>query len=349
MDTSYYVVDSDKPDFRIMAQAADVLRQGGLVAFPTETVYGLGANGLDPRAVARIFAAKGRPADNPLILHIAERHEVDKLARKVPANAKALMEKYWPGPLTVVLARTGIVPDIVTGGLDTVAIRLPASSVARELIRLAGVPVAAPSANTSGRPSPTTAQDVMADLAGKIEVIIDAGPCGIGVESTVVDCTTPVPTLLRPGGVTLEMLMETLGEVEVDPALAGEDFAPKSPGMKYTHYAPAAPMVLFEGEAGKAAAALASEAERLLATGKRVGAVTTLETARLLASRVAAVNLGSRENAEEAAANLYSALRYFDGEKVDVILAEGLPEAGLGLAVMNRMRKAAGDNIVRCE
>ena len=349
MDTRYYIVDRDKPDFRIMAQAADVLRQGGLVAFPTETVYGLGANGLDPRAVARIFAAKGRPADNPLILHIAERHEVGKLARKVPANAKALMEKYWPGPLTVVLARTGIVPDIVTGGLDTVAIRLPASSVARELIRLAGVPVAGPSANTSGRPSPTTAQDVMADMAGKIEVIVDAGPCGIGVESTVVDCTTPVPTLLRPGGVTLEMLMETLGEVEVDPALGGEDFAPRSPGMKYTHYAPAAPMTLFEGEVDKVAAALAHEADRLLAAGKRVGAVTTLETAPLLASRVAAVSLGSRENVEEAAANLYSALRHFDTEKVDVILAEGLPEAGLGLAVMNRLRKAAGYNIVRCE
>lgn len=349
MDTKYYVIDSDKPDFRTLAQAADILRQGGLVAFPTETVYGLGANGLDPRAVGRIFAAKGRPADNPLILHIAESHEVAKLARRVPANARALMEKYWPGPLTVVLERTGIVPDIVTGGLDTVAIRLPASEVARGLIRLAGVPVAAPSANTSGRPSPTTAQDVMADLAGKIEVIIDAGPCGIGVESTVVDCTTPVPTLLRPGGVTLEMLLETLGEVEIDSALGGEDAVPRAPGMKYTHYAPAAPMTLYEGEAEKAAPALLREAERLLVAGKRVGAVVSAETAPLLPSGVVKAVYGSRHNMEEAAANLYSALRCFDGEKVDEIVAEGLSEAGLGLAVMNRLRKAAGYNIVRCE
>ncbi len=280
MNTRHYIVDRDKPDFRILDQAAAVLRQGGLVAFPTETVYGLGANGLDPRAVARIFAAKGRPADNPLILHIADGHEVNKLAARVPANAAALMAEYWPGPLTVVLARTRLVPDAVTGGLDTVAVRLPDSTVARELIRLAGVPVAAPSANTSGRPSPTTAGDVLADLDGRIDVVIDAGPCGIGVESTVVDCTTPVPTLLRPGGVTLEMLVETLGAIEVDPALGGEDLAPRAPGMKYTHYAPAAPMTLYEGGAEAMAAAIAAEAERLTAAGKRVGAVVPAETRR---------------------------------------------------------------------
>lgn len=346
MKTQYYLVDKDKPDIRILAQAADVLRQGGLVAFPTETVYGLGANGLDPRAVAGIFAAKGRPADNPLILHIADRCEVGKLASRVPANASALMEKYWPGPLTVVLARTQIVPDVVTGGLDTVAIRLPASTVARELIRLAGVPVAAPSANTSGRPSPTTAQDVASDMDGRIDVILDAGPCGIGVESTVVDCTTPVPTLLRPGGVTLEMLEETLGEVEVDPALQDEAVRPRAPGMKYTHYAPAAPMTLYEGEA--AAAAIVREAERALAAGRAVGAVVAAETAPLLPAAVVAVSYGARADAEEAAANLYSALRHFDNKPVDVILAEGLPEDGLGLAVMNRLRKAAGYRIVHC-
>ncbi len=349
MNTKHYVVDPDKPDFRMLAEAAAVLRQGGLVAFPTETVYGLGANGLDPRAVTRIFTAKGRPADNPLILHIAEPHEVNKLAAKVPANAAALMAKYWPGPLTVVLARTRVVPDVVTGGLDTVAIRLPDSTVARELISLAGVPVAAPSANTSGRPSPTTAQDVLADLAGRIEVVIDAGPCGIGVESTVVDCTTPVPTLLRPGGVTLEMLMETLGEVEVDPALGGENFVPRAPGMKYTHYAPAAPMTLYEGEAAAAAPALAAEAARLAVTGRRTGAVVTEETARLLPPETVAVTYGARGDLEAAAANLYSALRHFDAAPVDVILAEGVAEAGIGLAVMNRMRKAAGYKIVHCE
>ncbi|HWQ61228.1 MAG TPA: L-threonylcarbamoyladenylate synthase [Negativicutes bacterium] len=349
MNTKHYVVDPDKPDFRILAETAAVLRQGGLVAFPTETVYGLGANGLDPRAVTRIFAAKGRPADNPLILHIAERHEVNKLASRVPANAAALMAKYWPGPLTVVLDRTRLVPDEATGGLDTVAIRLPDSTVARELIRLAGVPVAAPSANTSGRPSPTTAQDVLADLAGRIEVVIDAGPCGIGVESTVVDCTTPVPTLLRPGGVTLEMLMETLGEVEIDPALGGENFVPRAPGMKYTHYAPAAPMTLYEGEAAAVAPVLAEEAAKLAAAGRRTGAVVTEETARLLPPETVAVVYGAQGDLEAAAANLYSALRHFDAAPVDAILAEGVAETGLGLAVMNRMRKAAGYRIIRCE
>ena len=349
MNTKHYIVDREKPDFRILDEAAAVLRQGGLVAFPTETVYGLGANGLDPGAVMRIFAAKGRPADNPLILHIAEPYEVKKLASRVPANAAALMAKYWPGPLTVVLARTRLVPDAATGGLDTVAIRLPDSPVARELIRLAGVPVAAPSANTSGRPSPTTAQDVLADMDGRIEVVVDAGPCDIGVESTVVDCTTPVPTLLRPGGVTLEMLMETLGEVEVDPALGGENFVPRAPGMKYTHYAPAAPMTLYEGEAAAVAAALADEAKRLSGAGRRTGAVVTAETARLLPPETVVAAYGALGDLEAAAANLYIALRHFDAEPVDVILAEGVDEAGLGLAVMNRMRKAAGYRIVRCE
>ena len=349
METKLYVVEKDNPDIRILAEAADVLKQGGLVAFPTETVYGLGANGLDPGAVEGIFAAKGRPSDNPLILHIAEPHEVEKLAREIPANACALMEKYWPGPLTVVVERTRAVPDAVTAGLDTVAIRLPDSLVARTLIGLAGVPLAAPSANTSGRPSPTTAQAVMDDLAGKVEIVIDAGPCGIGVESTVVDCTTPVPTLLRPGGVTLEMLMETLGEVEVDPALAHGSTVPRSPGMKYTHYAPAAPMTLFEGTTGACQARVSQAVAQALAEGRRVGAVVSAETAKSLPSSTVVAVYGSRLRPDEAAANLYNALRLFDTEAVDVIFAEGVAENGLGLAVMNRLRKAAGYHIVRCD
>ncbi|MCX7781891.1 MAG: L-threonylcarbamoyladenylate synthase, partial [Negativicutes bacterium] len=206
MHTKIVTVDPHDPAMAVLEEAAAVLRRGGLVAFPTETVYGLGANGLDPQAVAGIYRAKGRPADNPLILHIADKAAVAKLARHVPANAVRLIELFWPGPLTLVLERTNAVPDLVTGGLDTVAVRLPASPVAQLLIRLAGIPVAAPSANTSGRPSPTTAQAVAADLLGKVDMIVDAGPAAIGVESTVVDCTTPVPTLLRPGGVTLEQL-----------------------------------------------------------------------------------------------------------------------------------------------
>jgi len=347
MHTEFVSVDSVHPDIRILAQAADVLRRGGLVAFPTETVYGLGANGLDPHAVAGIFAAKGRPADNPLILHIADCREVAKLARHVPANARVLMETYWPGPLTLVLERTKAVPDAVTGGLDTVAIRLPDSVVARELIQLAGVPLAAPSANTSGRPSPTTAQDVLADLDGKIDMVIDAGSCDIGVESTVVDCTTPVPTLLRPGGITLEMLLETLGEVEVDPGIGSEDVIPRSPGMKYTHYAPAAPLILLEGEYPAKTAVLGEQIRKAQAEGKRVGAIVAAET--VLSAGVVATVYGSRNHPEEVAANLYNALRFFDNQPVDVIFAEGTDEIGLGLAVMNRLRKAAGYHIIRCE
>lgn len=345
MKTEIITVDRNRPDREILARAAAVLKRGGLVAFPTETVYGLGANGLDAAAAARIYQAKGRPSDNPLILHIADPREVDTLAVVVPANARALMDKYWPGPLTVVFRRRECVPDAVTGGLDTVAVRLPDSVVARELIALAGVAIAAPSANTSGRPSPTTAQAVAGDLGGRIDMILDAGPCDIGVESTVVDCTTPVPTLLRPGGVTLEMLKDTLGEVEIDPALGGGDFVPRAPGMKYTHYAPAAPMQLMEGPAAAMTAALLAQVQQALATGKRVGAIVSSEAAKRLPPEAKVVAYGSRQQPEAIAASLYNALRAFDAIPVDIIFAEGLPETGIGLAVMNRLRKAAGYNI----
>ncbi|MBP2651084.1 MAG: Sua5/YciO/YrdC/YwlC family protein [Firmicutes bacterium] len=347
METKVYAIDAKCPEFSSLARAAEVIKSGGLVAFPTETVYGLGANGLNPSAVAKIFKAKGRPSDNPLILHIADSFEVEKLVRLVPANARVLMEKFWPGPLTLVLKRTLAVPDEVTGGLDTVAIRLPDSLVARELIRLAGVPIAAPSANTSGRPSPTTAQAVLADLDGKISIVVDAGPCGIGVESTVVDCTTPVPTLLRPGGVTLEKLLAVLGEIELDAALNSESAVPRAPGMKYTHYAPLAPMVLYEGDESNISAAIVNAAT-IAMTSKRVGAVVSTETAALLPPKVAVAAYGSRQCPEEVAAGLYQALRAFDSNPVDVIYAEGIAEIGLGLAVMNRMRKAAGYRIVNC-
>lgn len=348
MNTKYYIIDREKPDVRLLAQAADIIKQGGLVAFPTETVYGLGANGLDRHAVARIFTAKGRPADNPLILHIADKHETAKLARRIDANARALTDKFWPGPLTVVLERTPAVPDIVAAGLDTVAVRLPDSTVARELIRLSGVPIAAPSANLSGRPSPTTGRDVLADMEGKIELVLDAGPCGIGVESTVVDCTTPVPTLLRPGGITLEMLIDVLGEVEIDPALGGGDFAPRAPGMKYRHYAPAAPMTLIEGEADSRGAAVIRETAKARAGSLKVGAVVSAELAAALPEGTITAVYGSRSRPAEIAAGLYSALRHFDTQPVDVIFAEGTAEAGLGLAIMNRLRKAAGYRIIKC-
>jgi L-threonylcarbamoyladenylate synthase len=348
MHTEYFIVDKDHPDEQIMQEAANMLKQGRLVAFPTETVYGLGANGLDSQAVARIYQAKGRPSDNPLILHISDRQELARLVAEIPANAQVLIDNYWPGPLTVVLKRSSIIPDIVSGGLDTVAVRLPGSTVACELIRLAGVPIAAPSANTSGRPSPTSAQAVLADLDGRIDAVIDTGICDIGVESTVVDCTTPVPTLLRPGGITLEMLIDTLGEVEIDPTLGGsEESIPKSPGMKYTHYAPTAPMVLFEGTYPHIADLILAEIKGALAAGKKVGAIVSAETGtRLPAAAVSAV-YGSRQEITEIAANLYTVLRSFDDNPVDIIYAEGIAEQGLGLAVMNRLRKASGYRIVK--
>jgi L-threonylcarbamoyladenylate synthase len=346
IQTQYFKVDKHQPDKAILSQAARILVSGGLVAFPTETVYGLGANGLEAQAVAKIFQAKGRPSDNPLILHIAEANEVLQLVQTIPANAWALMERYWPGPLTIVMERKSVVPDQVTGGLNTVAIRLPNSVIARELIRLTGLPIAAPSANLSGRPSPTTAQAVFADLAGRVDAVLDGGPCDIGVESTVVDCTTPVPTLLRPGGITLEMLMETLGEVEIDPALEQAQLVPKAPGMKYTHYAPAAPMTLLQGDGAAVAAALTEKVLQAVGQGKRIGAVVSAETAALLPPGVQLAIYGHRGDAGEIAVNLYNALLSFDQNKVDVIYAEGISESGLGLAVMNRLRKAAGYRIL---
>ena len=346
MKTQCLKVDKTNPEQAVLAEAARILARGGLVAFPTETVYGLGANGLDESAVTRIFQAKGRPADNPLILHIASQDDVSRLVKRIPANARVLMDTYWPGPLTIVLERQEHIPDAVTAGLGTVAVRLPDSLIARELIRLAGVPIAAPSANLSGRPSPTTADAVLADMDGKIDAIVDGGSCAIGVESTVVDCTTPVPTLLRPGGITLEMLQATLGEVELDQALSEAHAIPRSPGMKYIHYAPVSPMTLIEGEEQAAAALVIDQIRAALAAGKTVGAAVSAETAAQLPDNVTIAVYGRRGNADEAAVNLYEVLRSFDHAAVDHIYAEGLTEDGLGLAVMNRLRKAAGYRII---
>lgn len=348
MQTKYFRVDKEDPDEEVMKEAAALLKRGGLVAFPTETVYGLGANGLDSRAVASIYKAKGRPSDNPLILHIADQKELAQLVARIPANAQVLMDTYWPGPLTVVFQRSEMVPDAVSGGLNTVAVRLPSNRVARKLISLAGMPIAAPSANTSGRPSPTSAEAVLADLEGRIDGVIDGGPCIIGVESTVVDCTTPVPTLLRPGGITVEMLIETLGDIEIDPTLNGsEECIPRSPGMKYTHYAPSAPMVLFEGVHSQIEDRMLAEIKKALENGQKVGAIVSAKTARNLPENVIVAVYGERTQTAEIATNLYTVLRSFDDSPVDVIYAEGIEEDGLGLAVMNRLRKASGYQIIK--
>ncbi len=350
MHTHIWQVNPHQPDISILSRAGDILKKGGLVAFPTETVYGLGANGLDARAVNSIYQAKGRPADNPLILHIADQSAVEKLARNIPKQAYLLMEKFWPGPLTIILARTPAVPDIVTGGLNTVALRMPQSTIALELIKLAGVPIAAPSANLSGRPSPTTAQDVLADLNGKIDVIIDGGNCEIGLESTVIDCLGEKPVILRPGGITWEMLSAVLGPVLIDPALAGDSsLKPRAPGMKYRHYAPQAPMLLIEAIQPRSYELLNTEINKALAAGKKIGLLISNSAAKSIEVNSGQILLqcyGSRLQPEQLATDLYSLLRWFDSRNVDIILAEGVEEQGLGLAVMNRMRKAAGYNIL---
>ncbi|MDK2870487.1 MAG: L-threonylcarbamoyladenylate synthase [Pyrococcus sp.] len=333
----------EKLDERKLRVAARLIREGKLVAFPTETVYGLGADALNEKAVKRIFEAKGRPADNPLIVHIADFSQVYELAREVPEEAKMLAKKFWPGPLTIVLPRREIVPDVTTGGLDTVAIRMPKNEIALKLIKLSGRPIAAPSANISGKPSPTTAEHVVDDFYGKIECIIDGGETKIGVESTVIDLTEWPPVLLRPGGLPLEEIEKVIGEVRIHPAVFGKkvDVA-KSPGMKYKHYAPDAEVIVVEGPKEKVRRKIAELVEELKKKGKRVGVIGS-------ESYNADEFFYLGETVEEVARNLFKALRYMDKAKVDIVLAEGVEEKGLGLAVMNRLRKAAGYKIIKVD
>lgn len=353
MATQVIRVDRLNPDPRHIDRAADLIKSGGTVAFPTETVYGLGANGLDEAAVRRVFAAKGRPADNPLILHIASVADLPSLVLSVPAQAATLAEAFWPGPLTLVLPRAERVPALVSAGLPTVAVRMPSHPVALALIRAARLPVAAPSANLSGRPSPTTAGHVLADLDGRIDMILDGGPTAVGVESTVLDLSSPQPTLLRPGGVTVEMLTDVIGPVAIAPGAtadprAGTVVRPRSPGMKYRHYAPAAPLTLVEGEAEAVAVKIEALLAEQRAAGKRVAALVSAELAGRLARDAAAVIavLGQRRDPATMAANLFARLRELDAAGVEAIVAEGYSEAGVGLALMNRLRRAAGGRIV---
>ena len=332
-----------------LAEAAEILRNGGLVAIPTETVYGLGANALDESASKKIYEAKGRPSDNPLIAHISCMDELSALVSEIPEAGRKLAEKYWPGPLTMVFPKKEIVPYGTTGGLETVAIRMPSDPVANRLIKLAGVPVAAPSANTSGRPSPTKAEQVVEDMNGKIEMIIDSGEVGIGVESTIVDVSGKVPMLLRPGAITMEMLRETLGEVEIDPAILGPlsaDVKPKAPGMKYRHYAPQAEMTLVEGEMEHVVEFINQEAKLALEAGLKVGIICTEESRESYQCGMLKV-IGSRENEESVAHNLFAVLREFDDQKVDCIFSESFSKDRLGQAIMNRLCKAAGYHIVK--
>ncbi|WP_294550959.1 L-threonylcarbamoyladenylate synthase [uncultured Pseudoflavonifractor sp.] len=322
--------------------AAEILKRGGLLGIPTETVYGLGASGLDPEAVAHIFAAKGRPQDNPLILHVPSADWLERYCEDIPAAAYALAERFWPGPLTMILRRNPIVPDAVTAGLDTVGMRCPAHPVTRAIIAAAGVPVAAPSGNTSGRPSPTSAADMLEDMDGKIDGIVDGGPCTVGVESTIIDLTLTPPRLLRPGGVTLEQLRDALGEVDVDQAvtrLMGKDEHPRAPGMKYRHYAPKAPVTVVKGPADKTAAYIRDH------LGSKSGIICFDEFAAEFPGHQVET-MGPAADKEEQARRVFDALRYFDSTDVEEIWSQCPDDEGIGLAVSNRLNKAAGFHIV---
>ena len=324
-------------------QAAEVIKEGGLVAFPTETVYGLGADALNPEAVGKVYAAKGRPSDNPMIVHISSKDDVIKLTYEITADIQKLMDAFWPGPLTMVVPAREIIPKVTTGGLDTVAIRMPKEPIALELIRISQTPLAGPSANLSGKPSPTSYKHVAEDLDGRIDGIIAGGDCEAGIESTVVDMTEDIPAVLRPGVITAEQLSEALGKkVKIDPALlekpdifnngglleTGADFKPKSPGMKYKHYAPKAEMVIYQGDPEKVKLAMAEEKVKRNSFGQKVEVIVFDD-----------------EHPEDAAHDFFARLRACDKAGVDVILAAALREDGIGFAVMNRMFKSAGYNI----
>ena len=329
--------------------AADILQNGGLVAFPTETVYGLGGDGLREDAAKKIYTAKGRPSDNPLIIHISSLDMLKGLVTEIPEKAKALADKFWPGPLTMIFPKSDKVPFGTTGGLSTVAVRMPNHPVALALIEESGVAIAAPSANTSGRPSPTLAEHVYEDMNGKIEMILDGGKVGIGIESTIVDLTGEVPTILRPGYITKAMLEEVVGEVEIDKAILAtapdQNLVPKAPGMKYKHYAPKGDLTIFEGEENRVIAEINVRAAKKLEEGKRVGIIATKESKdRYQCGEV--VVIGSRENEGEIAGRLYEILREFDQMEVDYIFSESFVSDDLGQAIMNRLLKAAGYQVI---
>jgi L-threonylcarbamoyladenylate synthase len=346
LKTKIYELNEKDLDFHAIKEAAEVIRSSGTVVFPTETVYGLGGNALSQEAAKAIYTAKGRPSDNPLIVHISC---IDMLlyviGEPLSEKAKKLMNKFWPGPLTLIFKKSVVVPMGVTAGLDTVAIRMPDNEIALELIRQSGLPIAAPSANISGKPSPTKAEHVIGDLQGRVDVILSGSGSRVGLESTVLDLTGDVPTILRPGGVTLEELQQVIGEVQIDKGLTNKETAPKAPGMKYTHYAPDAAMTIIKGELPTVVKTIQQLAHEQIKIGKLVGILATEETEQSYHEGVI-ISMGSRSNLYTAAAAIFDALRQFDKRKVDVIYAEALSEENIGMAVMNRLKKAAGFNII---
>lgn len=349
METKVIKMNEHNIDKNIISECAIALKEGKLVVFPTETVYGLGANALDSEAVKKIFIAKGRPQDNPLIVHISEIEEIKDVTKYIPDIAYKFMTKFWPGPMTLILPKSDKIPETTSGGLDSVGIRMPSNVIARELIRQSGVPVAAPSANISGRPSPTDMERCIEDLNGKVDYILGGEKCDVGVESTVIDCTTYPPCVLRPGGITLEMLQEIDEKIYIDPAIMkkpDKEFKPKAPGMKYRHYAPKAPLKIIQGNILDTSNKINEMISDYVKENKRVGVIATDETINYY-KQGEVISIGSREDLKSIAKNLFETLRSFDDKKVDVILSEAFEEKGIGIAIMNRLKKSAGFDIIK--
>ena len=347
MDTKYLKIDNNKFEQDELTEAGEIIKAGGLVAFPTETVYGLGGDGLNPESSKRIYAAKGRPSDNPLIIHIAELKDLYTITTEVSEKALKLAESFWPGPLTMILKKSSIVPLETTGGLDTVAVRMPENRIALEFIRKSGGFVAAPSANLSGRPSPTEASHVKEDMDGRIDMIIDGGSSIIGLESTIVDLTEDVPVILRPGYISINSLSRVVGDVIYDPAIldAGSDEAPRAPGMKYRHYAPKGELSIVKGEKNKVVEYIKKQTAEALKDGERVGIIASEET-YLNYNATVVQNIGSIDDEMAIARRLYAVLRDFDLENVNRIYSEEFNTPNMGQAIMNRLMKAAGHHII---
>ena len=346
MQTIIRKVDENCIDEMIMKEAGALLKEGALVAFPTETVYGLGANALDSEAAAKIYAAKGRPSDNPLIVHIADMDALPLITAEIPEAAKKLAAKFWPGPLTMVMRKSDVVPYGTTGGLDTVAVRMPSHPIALEMIRHGGGYIAAPSANTSGRPSPTLASHVADDMTGIIPMILDGGAVGIGIESTIVDLTDEIPTILRPGFITKEMLQEVVGEVQIDKGLdADSKTPPKAPGMKYRHYAPKAELMIVEGSSEAVVAKINALVRENEEKGICTGIIGTEETISRYPAGIVKC-MGTRNDELSISSHLYGILREFDESDAKVIYSESFEEGAMGSAIMNRLLKAAGHKII---
>ena len=348
MKTEIVKIDEEQIDQEAIARAGEILKRGGLVAFPTETVYGLGGDALNENSSRLIYAAKGRPSDNPLIVHITNMEALKKIVTEIPPAARKLAERYWPGPLTMIFHKSSAVPLATTGGLDTVAVRMPSHKTARAMIDAAGGYIAAPSANRSGRPSPTVARYVIEDLDGLVDMIIDGGEVNIGLESTIIDLTGKVPTILRPGYVTQDMLTETLGLVDVDRTIldANSHQAPKAPGMKYRHYAPKGNLSIVEGEPERVVSYINERISALQKEGRKTGVIATDETvARYHGDDIKSV--GSRRDEEVIARHLFRILREFDDDNVEVMFTESFETAGIGQAIMNRLLKAAGHQVIQ--